>query len=94
MQLVLLFNILYLCVTSCSCWFSVLSRVHTASPEQLMEMHHEQANPKNAVVSNVLPQSGPFNDAAEVLITCKVFLFNHKKFKKFFFYPFTLFRAH
>lgn len=34
-----------------SCWFSVLNRVHSASPEQLMEMHHEQANPKNAVVS-------------------------------------------
>ncbi|XP_061547547.1 unconventional myosin-X isoform X2 [Phycodurus eques] len=30
-------------------WFSVLSRVHNASSEQLMEMHHEQANPKNAV---------------------------------------------
>lgn len=36
-------------------WFNVLSRVHSASPEQLMEMHHEQANPKNAVVSAVLP---------------------------------------
>uniref|UniRef100_A0AAQ5XLF5 Myosin X, like 1 n=1 Tax=Amphiprion ocellaris TaxID=80972 RepID=A0AAQ5XLF5_AMPOC len=32
-------------------WFNVLSRVHSASPEQLMEMHHEQANPKNAVVT-------------------------------------------
>ncbi|KAG7275708.1 LOW QUALITY PROTEIN: hypothetical protein CRUP_011335 [Coryphaenoides rupestris] len=31
-------------------WFNVLSRVHTASPEQRMEMHHEQANPKNAVL--------------------------------------------
>uniref|UniRef100_A0A673CND0 Myosin X, like 1 n=1 Tax=Sphaeramia orbicularis TaxID=375764 RepID=A0A673CND0_9TELE len=34
-------------------WFNVLSRVHSASPEQLMEMHHEQANPKNAVVSSM-----------------------------------------
>uniref|UniRef100_A0AAR2KG04 Myosin X, like 1 n=1 Tax=Pygocentrus nattereri TaxID=42514 RepID=A0AAR2KG04_PYGNA len=31
-------------------WFSVLSRVHSATPEQLMEMQHEQANPKNAVL--------------------------------------------
>lgn len=38
-------------------WFNVLNRVHSASPEQLMEMHHEQANPKNAVVSAVLPLS-------------------------------------
>lgn len=67
----------YLCLTSSSCWFSVLSRVHTANPEQLMEMHHEQANPKNAVVSDVLPLcslgrrlSSFFrcNDEAEVLI--------------------------
>lgn len=41
-------------LTPSSGWFSVLSRVHSASPEQLMEMHHEQANPKNAVVSAVL----------------------------------------
>ncbi|TNN84477.1 Unconventional myosin-X [Liparis tanakae] len=32
-------------------WFNVLSRVHSARPEQLTEMHHEQANPKNAVKS-------------------------------------------
>lgn len=35
----------------CSGWFNVLSRVHSASPEQLLQMQHEQANPKNAVVS-------------------------------------------
>lgn len=29
----------------------MLSRVHIATPEQLLEMSHEQANPKNAVVS-------------------------------------------
>lgn len=32
-------------------WFSMLSRVHSASPQQLMEMQNESANPKNAVVS-------------------------------------------
>lgn len=42
-------------LTPSSCWFSVLNRVHSASPEQLMEMHHEQANPKNAVVSAGVP---------------------------------------
>uniref|UniRef100_A0A8C2HJZ7 Myosin X, like 1 n=1 Tax=Cyprinus carpio TaxID=7962 RepID=A0A8C2HJZ7_CYPCA len=32
-------------------WFTMLSRVQNATPEQLLEMSHEQANPKNAVVS-------------------------------------------
>uniref|UniRef100_A0A8D2Q804 Myosin X n=1 Tax=Varanus komodoensis TaxID=61221 RepID=A0A8D2Q804_VARKO len=31
-------------------WFNVLSRVHSATEEQLREMQDEQANPKNAVV--------------------------------------------
>ncbi|XP_053327663.1 unconventional myosin-X-like [Spea bombifrons] len=30
-------------------WFNVLSRVHTATAQQLREMRDEQANPKNAV---------------------------------------------
>lgn len=32
----------------------MLSRVHSATPEQLLEMQHEQANPKNAMVSGVV----------------------------------------
>uniref|UniRef100_A0A8B9E559 Myosin X n=1 Tax=Anser cygnoides TaxID=8845 RepID=A0A8B9E559_ANSCY len=32
-------------------WFNVLSRVHSATAQQLREMQDEQANPKNAVVS-------------------------------------------
>lgn len=35
----------------CSGWFNVLSKVRVCTPEQLLEMSHEQANPKNAVVS-------------------------------------------
>uniref|UniRef100_A0A7N8WY74 Myosin X, like 1 n=1 Tax=Mastacembelus armatus TaxID=205130 RepID=A0A7N8WY74_9TELE len=31
-------------------WFNVLSKVRVCTPEQLLEMSHEQANPKNAVV--------------------------------------------
>lgn len=33
-------------------WFNVLSHVHSATEQQLREMQDEQANPKNAVVSN------------------------------------------
>jgi len=46
-------------LTPSSGWFNVLSRVHSASPEQLLEMNHEQANPKNAVVSAASPRLGP-----------------------------------
>lgn len=38
-------------VYPCSGWFNVLSKVRVCTPEQLLEMSHEQANPKNAVVS-------------------------------------------
>uniref|UniRef100_A0A8C5B6I2 Myosin X, like 1 n=1 Tax=Gadus morhua TaxID=8049 RepID=A0A8C5B6I2_GADMO len=31
-------------------WFNVLSKVRVCTPEQLLDMSHEQANPKNAVV--------------------------------------------
>lgn len=44
----------YILLTSvflCSGWFNVLSKVRVCTPEQLLEMSHEQANPKNAVVS-------------------------------------------
>ncbi|MBN3318937.1 MYO10 protein, partial [Atractosteus spatula] len=41
-------------------WFNVLSRVHSATTEQLLEMQDEQANPKNAVVS--IPSSQHYTD--------------------------------
>uniref|UniRef100_A0A8D3AG11 Unconventional myosin-X-like n=1 Tax=Scophthalmus maximus TaxID=52904 RepID=A0A8D3AG11_SCOMX len=57
-------------------WFSVLSRVQSASPEQLMEMHHEQANPKNAVgtldvglIDSVCASDNPDRPNSFVIIT-------------------------
>uniref|UniRef100_A0A8C4GDV5 Myosin-X n=1 Tax=Dicentrarchus labrax TaxID=13489 RepID=A0A8C4GDV5_DICLA len=57
-------------------WFNVLSRVHSASPEQLMEMHHEQANPKNAVgtldvglIDSVCASDNPDRPNSFVIIT-------------------------
>nr|XP_043875706.1 unconventional myosin-X isoform X2 [Solea senegalensis] len=57
-------------------WFSVLSRVHSASPEQLMEMHHEQANPKNSVgtldvglIDSVCASDNPDRPNSFVIIT-------------------------
>ncbi|XP_061827499.1 unconventional myosin-X [Nerophis lumbriciformis] len=57
-------------------WFSVLSSVHSASPEQLMEMHHEQANPKNAVgtldvglIDSVCASDNPDRPNSFVIIT-------------------------
>uniref|UniRef100_A0A8C4ZXA0 Myosin X, like 1 n=1 Tax=Gadus morhua TaxID=8049 RepID=A0A8C4ZXA0_GADMO len=57
-------------------WFNVLSRVHTASPEQRMEMHHEQANPKNAVgtldvglIDSVCASDNPDRPNSFVIIT-------------------------
>ncbi|XP_076858240.1 unconventional myosin-X isoform X2 [Brachyhypopomus gauderio] len=57
-------------------WFSVLSRVHSASPEQLMEMRHEQANPKNAVgtldvglIDSVCASDNPDRPNSFVIIT-------------------------
>uniref|UniRef100_A0A4W4H058 Myosin X, like 3 n=1 Tax=Electrophorus electricus TaxID=8005 RepID=A0A4W4H058_ELEEL len=57
-------------------WFSVLSRVHSASPEQLMEMRHEQANPKNAVgtldvglIDSVCASDSPDRPNSFVIIT-------------------------
>lgn len=32
-------------------WFSVLSQVHSSTDQEIREMHDEQANPQNAVVS-------------------------------------------
>ncbi|KAM6986769.1 LOW QUALITY PROTEIN: unconventional myosin-X [Aplochiton taeniatus] len=57
-------------------WFNVLSRVHSATPEQLMEMHHEQANPKNAVgtldvglIDSVCASDNPDRPNSFVIIT-------------------------
>ncbi|CAB1418909.1 unnamed protein product, partial [Pleuronectes platessa] len=57
-------------------WFSVLSRVHSASPEQLTEMNHEQANPKNAVgtldvglIDSVCASDNPDRPNSFVIIT-------------------------
>uniref|UniRef100_A0A3Q3R0T2 Myosin X, like 1 n=1 Tax=Monopterus albus TaxID=43700 RepID=A0A3Q3R0T2_MONAL len=57
-------------------WFNALSRVHSASPEQLMEMHHEQANPKNAVgtldvglIDSVCASDNPDRPNSFVVIT-------------------------
>ncbi|KAM9447915.1 unconventional myosin-X [Salvelinus alpinus] len=57
-------------------WFNVLSRVHSASPDQLMEIHHEQANPKNAVgtvdvglIDSVCASDNPDRPNSFVIIT-------------------------
>uniref|UniRef100_A0A673XCB9 Unconventional myosin-X-like n=1 Tax=Salmo trutta TaxID=8032 RepID=A0A673XCB9_SALTR len=57
-------------------WFNVLSRVQSASPEQLMEIHHEQANPKNAVgtvdvglIDSVCASDNPDRPNSFVIIT-------------------------
>ncbi|XP_053732174.1 unconventional myosin-X [Synchiropus splendidus] len=57
-------------------WFNVLSRVHSANHQQLMEMHHEQANPKNAVgtldvglIDSVCASDNPDRPNSFVIIT-------------------------
>ncbi|XP_064183579.1 unconventional myosin-X [Anguilla rostrata] len=57
-------------------WFNVLSRVQTATPVQLQEMHHEQANPKNAVgtldvglIDSVCASDNPDRPNSFVIIT-------------------------
>uniref|UniRef100_A0A672NUD6 Unconventional myosin-X-like n=1 Tax=Sinocyclocheilus grahami TaxID=75366 RepID=A0A672NUD6_SINGR len=57
-------------------WFTVLSRVHNATPEQLLEMSHEQANPKNAVgtldvglIDSVCASDNPDRPNSFVIIT-------------------------
>uniref|UniRef100_A0A8C9VN06 Unconventional myosin-X-like n=1 Tax=Scleropages formosus TaxID=113540 RepID=A0A8C9VN06_SCLFO len=57
-------------------WFNVLSRVHSAAPEQLLEMQHEQANPKNAVgtldvglIDSVCASDNPDRPNSFVIIT-------------------------
>uniref|UniRef100_A0A673NGL6 Unconventional myosin-X-like n=1 Tax=Sinocyclocheilus rhinocerous TaxID=307959 RepID=A0A673NGL6_9TELE len=57
-------------------WFNVLSRVHSATPEQLLQMQHEQANPKNAVgtldvglIDSVCASDSPDRPNSFVIIT-------------------------
>ncbi|KAL2080831.1 hypothetical protein ACEWY4_022684 [Coilia grayii] len=57
-------------------WFNVLSRVHSASPQQLLDMQHEQANPKNAVgtldvglIDSVCASDNPDRPNSFVIIT-------------------------
>uniref|UniRef100_A0A674BJK8 Unconventional myosin-X-like n=1 Tax=Salmo trutta TaxID=8032 RepID=A0A674BJK8_SALTR len=57
-------------------WFNMLSRVHSANPDQLMEMSHEQANPKNAVgtvdvglIDSVCASDNPDRPNSFVIIT-------------------------
>ncbi|XP_048857839.1 unconventional myosin-X [Brienomyrus brachyistius] len=57
-------------------WFHMLSRVRSATPEQLLEMQHEQANPKNAVgtldvglIDSVCASDNPDRPNSFVIIT-------------------------
>ncbi|KAI7808580.1 putative unconventional myosin-X [Triplophysa rosa] len=57
-------------------WFNVLSRVHCATPEQLLQMQHEHANPKNAVgtldvglIDSVCASDNPDRPNSFVIIT-------------------------
>uniref|UniRef100_A0A8D0BVC4 Unconventional myosin-X-like n=1 Tax=Salvator merianae TaxID=96440 RepID=A0A8D0BVC4_SALMN len=57
-------------------WFNVLSRVHSATEQQLREMQDEQANPKNAVgtldvglIDSVCASDNPDRPNAFVIIT-------------------------
>uniref|UniRef100_A0A8C9SC21 Myosin X, like 1 n=1 Tax=Scleropages formosus TaxID=113540 RepID=A0A8C9SC21_SCLFO len=57
-------------------WFSVLSRVHSATLDELLEMQHEQANPKNAMgtldvglIDSVCASDNPDRPNSFVIIT-------------------------
>uniref|UniRef100_A0A8D3EC33 Myosin X, like 1 n=1 Tax=Scophthalmus maximus TaxID=52904 RepID=A0A8D3EC33_SCOMX len=57
-------------------WFNVLRKVRVCTPEQLMEMSHEQANPKNAVgtldvglIDSVCASDNPDRPNSFVIIT-------------------------
>uniref|UniRef100_A0A671K4H7 Unconventional myosin-X-like n=1 Tax=Sinocyclocheilus anshuiensis TaxID=1608454 RepID=A0A671K4H7_9TELE len=57
-------------------WFNVLNHVHSATPEQLLQMQHEQANPKNAVgtldvglIDSVCASDSPDRPNSFVIIT-------------------------
>ncbi|KAK5917008.1 hypothetical protein CgunFtcFv8_011935 [Champsocephalus gunnari] len=57
-------------------WFNMLSKVRVCTPEQLLEMSHEQANPKNAVgtldvglIDSVCASDNPDRPNSFVIIT-------------------------
>uniref|UniRef100_A0A671TSH9 Myosin X, like 1 n=1 Tax=Sparus aurata TaxID=8175 RepID=A0A671TSH9_SPAAU len=57
-------------------WFKMLSKVRVCTPEQLLEMSHEQANPKNAVgtldvglIDSVCASDNPDRPNSFVIIT-------------------------
>ncbi|XP_060918799.1 unconventional myosin-X [Labrus mixtus] len=57
-------------------WFNVLKKVRVCTPEQLLEMSHEQANPKNAVgtldvglIDSVCASDNPDRPNSFVIIT-------------------------
>ncbi|XP_038129213.1 unconventional myosin-X isoform X4 [Cyprinodon tularosa] len=57
-------------------WFNVLSKVRVCTPEQLLDMSHEQANPKNAVgtldvglIDSVCASDNPDRPNSFVIIT-------------------------
>uniref|UniRef100_A0A8C7XEM2 Myosin X, like 1 n=1 Tax=Oryzias sinensis TaxID=183150 RepID=A0A8C7XEM2_9TELE len=57
-------------------WFKVLSKVRVCTPEQLLDMSHEQANPKNAVgtldvglIDSVCASDNPDRPNSFVIIT-------------------------
>ncbi|CAB1427869.1 unnamed protein product, partial [Pleuronectes platessa] len=57
-------------------WFNIFSKVRVCTPEQLMEMSHEQANPKNAVgtldvglIDSVCASDNPDRPNSFVIIT-------------------------
>uniref|UniRef100_A0AAZ3RGN9 Myosin X, like 1 n=1 Tax=Oncorhynchus tshawytscha TaxID=74940 RepID=A0AAZ3RGN9_ONCTS len=59
-----------------SAWYNILSKVHVYTPEQLMDMSHEQANPKNAVgtldvglIDSVCASDNPDRPNSFVIIT-------------------------
>ncbi|KAM7376061.1 hypothetical protein PAMP_005810 [Pampus punctatissimus] len=62
-------------------WFNVLSKVRVCTPEQLLEMSHEQANPKNAVgtldvglIDSVCASDNPDRPNSFVIITANRWL--------------------
>lgn len=68
----------FFCSPSLSGWFTMLSRVQNATPEQLLEMSHEQANPKNAVVSVLtLRALSPLNLLSVLTTGFALFLSGH-----------------
>lgn len=68
-------------------WFSVLSQVHGSTEQEIREMHDEQANPQNAVVSAVrkAKHCGKWSCSTELLpltVNCDLILLLKTCFKR------------